>query len=170
MYNNVSWKYSFKLVVEAVLIICLSLFLSDQFLKEARNHDYKGNVEVESSNSNKAGNAKQSSGGLKNKKSWKRSLFSWLKAEKKSNKPNMESSNSSYTIPKPPQRGYVSGPIHGGGGGISSRPRRPNSGPLTGLFNSAKRTEEEQIPYVCLDKLNNNPPGFDCYGPVYLVT
>uniref|UniRef100_A0A5B7BDE1 Uncharacterized protein n=1 Tax=Davidia involucrata TaxID=16924 RepID=A0A5B7BDE1_DAVIN len=136
-----------------------------QFLEEAREHACKEN----SSYPEEAGK-KQLGEVKKSKKSWKRSLFSWWKAEKRGN-PSMEAPTSCQI--SNPRRGYVSGPIcgtgGGGGGGASCKPWRPTSGPLTTLFHPTKRVENE-IPYMCLDQLNNHPHGVQSYGPVYLVT
>lgn len=156
--------------------MCFSSFINkcefsvdlDQFLKEARNYECKvNNIEVDQLSSLE--NVKQSDEGLKSKKPWKgRFLFSWLKAAKKGNKPSLmetEPSEKSCSIPTL-RRGH-SGPIYGKGGRTgSSRLWRQNSGPLTSIF---KKTEE-QMPYLCLDKLNSNLHGGESYGPVYLVT
>ncbi|KAK1360899.1 Transcription factor hamlet like [Heracleum sosnowskyi] len=153
------------------------------FLKEARNYQVnKTKVDQLSS----LEDVKQSNG-LKNKKSWKSSfLFSWLKAAKKGNKRSlMETipSDKSYSIPTlrcghsapsseksysiPALRRGHSGPIYGNGGTTgSNRLWRQHSGQQTSFF---KRTEE-QMPYICLDKLNTDLHGIESYGPVYLVT
>ncbi|CAK9144690.1 unnamed protein product [Ilex paraguariensis] len=139
-----------------------------EFLEEARKHTSEGNFDVAPPYPEEEGKKQLVEvGERKNKKSWKSSLFSWLKPDKKS-KPIVEPSNTTPYISKP-KRGYVSGPIHGnGGGGAIGRPRRPTSGPIMSLFNPTKKVENE-IPYMCLDQLNN-PHGFQSYGPVYLVT
>ncbi|KAL8098785.1 hypothetical protein AgCh_031488 [Apium graveolens] len=139
----------------------------EMFLKEARNYEYKvNNTELHQLTSLE--NVKQSDEGMKNKKSWRNYfLFSWLKAAKKGNKPILietEPSEKSYSIPTL-RRGH-SGPMHNGGRTGSNRLWRQNSGPLTSIF----KTTEEQIPYICLDKLNSNLHGVESYGPVYLVT
>lgn len=142
--------------------------IMDQFLKEARNYECKvNNTKLDQLPSLE--NVKQSDEGLKSKKSWRNSfLFSWLKAAKKGNKPILiktEPSEKPYSVPTL-RRGH-SGPIYGNGGRTdSNRVWRQNSGPLTSIF---KRTEE-QMPYICLDKLNSNLHGVESYGPVYLVT
>ncbi|KAI5602302.1 hypothetical protein BDE02_01G146900 [Populus trichocarpa] len=101
----------------------------------------------------------------KSRRSWKRTLLKWWKAEKKT-KPTVEPTNSSHI--SNPRKGHVSGPIYGSGRGVDARHRRQTSGPLTNLFNHSKRVENE-TPYMCLDQLNN-PHGVKAYGPVYLVT
>ncbi|KGN58479.1 uncharacterized protein LOC101209455 [Cucumis sativus] len=102
----------------------------------------------------------------KNKKSWKNTLFSWLKSDKKSK-----------SLPKPEKnphtpnkrRVYVSGPIYSEAMTIDGRPRRrPMSGPIASLFNPTMRTETE-IPYMCLHQLSA-PNTNQNYGPIYLVT
>eukprot|EP00262_Sarcandra_glabra_P014576 TRINITY_DN428_c0_g1_i1.p1 TRINITY_DN428_c0_g1~~TRINITY_DN428_c0_g1_i1.p1 ORF type:complete len:134 (-),score=12.80 TRINITY_DN428_c0_g1_i1:269-670(-) len=111
--------------------------------------------------------------GKKSKKSWKSSLFSWLKFEKKI-KPHSEvfthkesSSGFKLSIPK---RGAVSGPIYGSIEGTSTvyRSKRLASGPLTGLFTPTRKRETE-VPYMCLYQLNQ-PPNVRSFGPMYLVS
>ncbi|KAK9281759.1 hypothetical protein L1049_004664 [Liquidambar formosana] len=135
-----------------------------QFLEEARQHAREGDLKVPSPNREEAG--ERSSGEeKKSKRSWKNSLFSWWKADKKT-KPHVEP--AIITQISNSRRGHVSGPIYGSGGGVIGRHRRPTSGPLTSLFNPTKRAENE-MPYMCLDKLNNSHV-VEAYGPVYLVT
>ncbi|KAK7285694.1 hypothetical protein RJT34_20472 [Clitoria ternatea] len=91
----------------------------------------------------------------KDKKSWKRYLISWWKANKKS-KHEAEPTNSYGK-----RKGHVSGPIYYCGKGPHVKQWRPTSGPLTSLFKPTKR-EEGEIPYMPLNQQN--------YGPLYLVT
>ncbi|GFZ04360.1 hypothetical protein Acr_16g0009840 [Actinidia rufa] len=140
-----------------------------QFLEEARKHESEENFEVAAQNPEEVRN-KLSGEAKKNKKSWKRSIFSWWNFDRKSNS-SMETPTSSHVTKPRGSRVSVSGPIHGGGGGrvaTSCKARRPTSGPITSLFQPTKRVEDE-IPYICLDKLNN-PHDVQSYGPVYLVT
>lgn len=101
------------------------------------------------------------------RKSWKRSLFSWLKNKK--NQRNREPLKGS-TINKP-KRGCVSGPMTGisGPGAIAVRPKKPTSGPLTNFFSPMNRGDNE-IPYLCLQKFKNSSPDVRSHGPIYLVT
>ncbi|XP_052183722.1 uncharacterized protein LOC127795839 isoform X3 [Diospyros lotus] len=132
-----------------------------QFLEEARKH----------ASEEKPEGAAQPEEGKKKRKSWKRSLFPWWKSEQKSNSSReaparSHSSKSRY--------GNVSAPSpirESGGAGATGKPRRPTSGPLTGLFqfHPTKRVENE-MPYLCLDKLTTDPYDVHSYGPVYLVT
>ncbi|KAG8380223.1 hypothetical protein BUALT_Bualt07G0171000 [Buddleja alternifolia] len=103
----------------------------------------------------------------KSRKSWKNSLFSWLKSDKKST-----TTKQSTTVYKP-RRGQVSGPVQGNVAGnvvTIGRARRAVSGPLTGLFSrSMKRVDEYEVPYMCLGQFYD-PHKFHSYGPLYLVT
>ncbi|KAJ0075864.1 hypothetical protein Patl1_33867 [Pistacia atlantica] len=133
-----------------------------QFLEEAKQHAREMKFKAsstcfEETRKGKIGEEK------KIKKSWKNSLFRWLKVEKKS-KPCTEPANTSH-ISKP-RKGHVSGPIYGSGRGDDMR--RPTSGPITSFFKPIKRVENE-IPYMCLDQLNDSHH-VKSYGPVYLVT
>ncbi|XAR49825.1 hypothetical protein NMG60_11003978 [Bertholletia excelsa] len=139
-----------------------------QFLEEARRHASQENVEADLYFHPGEAQMGRSDEVKRSKRSWKRSVFSWFKSEKKSN--SSMAPPTSFHVSKP-RRGHVSGPIHTNGGGGSSdkdKPRRPMSGPLKGLFQSTKKTESG-IPYMCLDKLTS-PHGVQSYGPVYLVT
>lgn len=137
------------------------------FLTEARKHVSEGkfgatparSVELRNNNSEK-----------KNcKKSWKSSLFSWLKTDKKKNQGIRETSKGS-TINKP-KRGFVSGPMPriSGPVAIAGKPNKPLSGPLTSLFGPMNRVDSE-TPYLCLKKVKDSTPGVQSYGPVYMVT
>ncbi|KAI5602300.1 hypothetical protein BDE02_01G146900 [Populus trichocarpa] len=134
-----------------------------QFLEEARQHAREMNLQspLQHPESGK-GRVEEEK---KSRRSWKRTLLKWWKAEKKT-KPTVEPTNSSHI--SNPRKGHVSGPIYGSGRGVDARHRRQTSGPLTNLFNHSKRVENE-TPYMCLDQLNN-PHGVKAYGPVYLVT
>ncbi|KAK0597948.1 hypothetical protein LWI29_030116 [Acer saccharum] len=137
-----------------------------QFLEEARQHAKEVNFEASSTYTEEIGKKKQLEGEKKIKKSWKNSLLSWWKVHKKS-KPSMEPA-ASTNISKP-RKGHVSGPIYGSGRGDEMKLRRPTSGPITNLFNPINKGEDE-IPYMCLDQINNNSHHIKSYGPVYLVT
>ncbi|CAK7356436.1 unnamed protein product [Dovyalis caffra] len=134
-----------------------------QFLEEARQHAREMNLQssLPLSESGK-GRVKEEK---KSRSSWKHSLLKWWKAEKKT-KPIVEQTNSSHI--SNPRKGHVSGPIFGSGRRVDAKPLRQASGPLANLFSPSKRVENE-IPYMCLDQLNN-PHGVKAYGPVYLVT
>ncbi|KAL2457379.1 uncharacterized protein Fot_30480 [Forsythia ovata] len=135
-----------------------------QFLEEAKKNASQGNLKTEPLE--KVGIKGQSHGEKKNRKSWKNSLFSWLKTDKKNKSVVQPPTNG--IVGSEPRRGTFSGPVHGSVGGITGRPRKPTSGPITGLFSSSKRVEDE-VPYVSLGQLNNSH-GVQSYGPVYLVT
>ncbi|KAG5538047.1 hypothetical protein RHGRI_025213 [Rhododendron griersonianum] len=137
-----------------------------QFLEEARNNTSKDNYDDTTQYPEEAQN-RQSDEVKKNRKSWKKSLFSWWNAGKKSNSSMVAPTSNSY-IPKPKRSLTASGPISGSGGSTSCRFRRQTSGPLKSVFHLTNEVEDE-IPYMCLDKLDN-PHGVQSYGPVYLVT
>ncbi|XP_016468137.1 uncharacterized protein LOC107790697 [Nicotiana tabacum] len=142
------------------------------FLTEARNHESEGKKTgvtpprpVESRKNNFEKDVKKTC-----KKSWKSSLFSWLKSsDNKKNQRNREASKGS-TINKP-KRGCVSGPMPGysGPGAIAVRPKKPTSGPLTSLFSPMNRVDNE-VPYFCLQKFKDSSPDVRSHGPIYLVT
>ncbi|XP_038895377.1 uncharacterized protein LOC120083617 [Benincasa hispida] len=142
--------------------IDLSLNFS-KFLKEAKRHaieqDFKASTEEETGR-------KWLAQEKKSKKSWKNTLFSWLKSEKKT-KPMPKPEKNPHTPNK--RRVHVSGPIYTGATTTDSRPRRhPMSGPIASLFNPSMRTDME-IPYMYLHQLNT-PNSNHIYGPIYLVT
>lgn len=139
-------------------------FAFDQFLEEARNNASEEHYTTIPQYRVEA-HRNQSDEATKNRKSWKRSLFSCWKAEKKSDSTLQPPTTDSY-IPEP-KRGHVStsGPIYGSGGGFSCQPRRPTSAPLKTVSHLTNEVENE-IPYMRLD----NPHGVQSYGPVYLVT
>ncbi|CAA3003443.1 uncharacterized protein LOC111402679 [Olea europaea var. sylvestris] len=135
-----------------------------QFLDEAKA--CQGNFKIEPPE--KVGIKGQLQGEKKNRKSWKNSLFFWLKTDKK-NKSVVQQSPRNGTIGSELSRGPFSGPVRGSGGGsITDRPRKPTSGPITRLLLSSKRVKDE-VPYVSLGQLKNSQDD-QSYGPVYLVT
>lgn len=137
-----------------------------QFLEEARRRtcDDEGNFKDAPPGTEETRKT-ESNGKKRNKKSWKSSLFSWLKSDKKCE--NLVEPLHGSVTPKL-RRGIVSGPIHGSAAGlVPARPRNPTSGPLTSLFNLADK--EDEVPYMCLSHLTN-PHEAQSYGPVYLVT
>ncbi|MCD7454668.1 hypothetical protein HAX54_025562 [Datura stramonium] len=141
------------------------------FLTEARKHVSEGKFgatpprSVELRNKKFENNVKKTC-----KKSWKSSLFSWLKTDKKKKNQGSRETSKGSTINKP-KRGCVSGPMPGisGPDAIAGRPNKPLSGPLTSLFSPMNRVDNE-IPYLCLNKVKDRTPGVQSYGPVYLVT
>ncbi|GLT46195.1 hypothetical protein SLA2020_199690 [Shorea laevis] len=137
-----------------------------EFLEEARQYAREVHPQESYGNSEVTGEKRLGEGEKRRKKSWKSSLFSWWKAEKKSNKPSMHPANAPPRISKP-KKGYVSGPICGNTR-VDTRSQRPSSGPLTILFNPTKK-EEAGVPYMCLDQQNNSHY-VNAYGPIYLVT
>ncbi|RDX81288.1 hypothetical protein CR513_38050, partial [Mucuna pruriens] len=141
-----------------------------QFLEEAKQHGKEAKLKsssVHPEESGKAGSEKEKKG----KKSWKSSLTSWWKADKKSKLSEKTTNNS---------KSKGSGKRHGHGHGHSSGPMynsckssdgkhwRPSSGPLLNLFKPTKR-EENEIPYISLHQ-QNSPPSEQNYGPLYVVT
>ncbi|CAN4089225.1 unnamed protein product [Withania somnifera] len=140
------------------------------FLTEARKYVSEGKFgstpprSVELRNNNFENNVKKTC-----KKSWKSSLFSWLKSDKKRNQGIRETSKASTIIK--PKRGCVSGPMQGisGPGATAGKPNKPLSGPLTSLFSPMNRLDNE-MPYLCLKKVKDGTPDVQSYGPVYLVT
>ncbi|KAF6139908.1 hypothetical protein GIB67_009755 [Kingdonia uniflora] len=131
-----------------------------KFLEETKNHASQIKSQAPSPYQTKAVN-KGLGEERKKKKSWKYSLFSWMKVKKKS-KSAMESSSPCISNPR---RGSVSGPIYGSG--RKGLVARPISGPLSSLFTPVRKGEAE-VPYMCLDQINY--PIGQTYGPVYLVT
>ncbi|KAI3455683.1 hypothetical protein Pfo_012346 [Paulownia fortunei] len=135
-----------------------------QFLEEARKSACHGTLNTAHL---EAAGRKQLDWEKKNRKSWKNSLFSWLKTDKKGK--STKKPTNGTTVSKP-RRGHVSGPVQGTVGGITTgRAQRPVSGPLTGLFTSTRRAGEYKVPYMCLGEFNN-PQKLHSYGPVYSVT
>ncbi|KAK4427454.1 hypothetical protein Salat_1514300 [Sesamum alatum] len=137
-------------------------FTSDytQFLEEARKNACLGNLHT--THLEAAGDSEK-----KNRKTWKSSLFSWLKTDKK-RKSTKQLTNGS-TVCKP-RRQHYSGPVEGQGtvGGImTGRAQKAASGPLISV---TKRAEEYEVPYMSLGQQLHNPHKLHSYGPVYLVT
>ncbi|KAI3521295.1 hypothetical protein L1887_10757 [Cichorium endivia] len=123
-----------------------------QFLKEAKTH-----VSEEARKER-----------TKAKRSWKSSIFSWMKSNKKDEQQQQPTVKTAYRK-STTRQGYVSGPINRVKGCNSEKPNRPRSGPLSGLFNHRKKMEEFQMPYISLGQLTSSP-NISNYGPVYLVT
>ncbi|KAK4413716.1 hypothetical protein Salat_2784400 [Sesamum alatum] len=137
-----------------------------RFLEEARKNAFNG---ISNAEQVEPARKERFDGEKKSRKSWKKSLFSWLKPDRKSKstKEAMHNTNISKA-----RRGYVSGPVEPAGcgsGGATGTAKRAASGPLTGLFSSTSRVEEYEVPYMCLGQLNNTQK-LQSYGPVYLVT
>ncbi|XP_023527883.1 uncharacterized protein LOC111790969 [Cucurbita pepo subsp. pepo] len=103
----------------------------------------------------------------KSKKSWKNTLFSWLKSDKRT-KPLPKPGTNPH-IPNT-RRVHVSGPIFTRATAIDGRSRggRSTSGPIASLF-SPSLSSEMEIPYMCLHQLTS-PNTNHNYGPIYLVT
>ena len=163
----VSFRYlSLDLCVQPSILslFIYSIFDYDQFLEEARRHARQGNPQGPSPHGDEAGKGRLSEE-KRSKKSWKSTLFSWWKADKK-NKPSVEQVPCSRI--SDPRRGHVSGPIYGSGRRTDGKQRRPTSGPLTSLFNPTRKAETD-IPYVSLNQLSSSHSA-QAYGPVYLVT
>ncbi|KAJ4827599.1 hypothetical protein Tsubulata_026405 [Turnera subulata] len=137
-----------------------------QFLEEARQHAREKDMHPSLPQSKEDAGNQRMGEEPKSKKSWKNSLLKWWKLEKKS-KPIVESTNGSH-ISNLRRKGHNSGPIYGSSNGAQTKHRRPTSGPLSSLFNSSKRVQNE-TPYMCLDQVNSSN-GVRAYGPVYLVT
>ncbi|KVI05792.1 hypothetical protein Ccrd_015831 [Cynara cardunculus var. scolymus] len=131
-----------------------------QFLKEAKTHACQ-------QKSLHASEKEQLNGTRKPNKSWKSSIFPWLKSNKKSShKKVIEEDPPPLSESSPKTRpGYVSVPMNR----ISAeRPKRPTSGPLLStLFKT--REEEFWMPYISLGKFNHSR-GVNPYGPIYMVT
>lgn len=137
-----------------------------QFLNEARQHKVNSNTYASSPHVEPEG-GRRSGAEKRGKKSWKSSLLSWWKSEKKV-KPRVESATNVSRKPKP-RKGHTSGPVLGSSIREAELPRhRPTSGPLSGLFGKGKRSENE-TPYVTLVQ-TGQPKGASPYGPLYLVT
>ncbi|GMI77830.1 hypothetical protein HRI_001452300 [Hibiscus trionum] len=129
-----------------------------QFLEEAR---------LQSSCSEEVGETRLGAE-KKSKKSWRNSLFSWCKIDRK-RKPGSDPVHVS-TTPKPTKH-YGSGPLcsRTTTKGVETPPHwRPLSGPVSVLFTPTRKMENE-VPYMSLDQ-PNNPYHINSYGPVYLVT
>ncbi|KAI4325709.1 hypothetical protein MLD38_031083 [Melastoma candidum] len=137
-----------------------------QFLDEARNGK-AGEIRSVSSPKVEISAERVLSQDKKSKKSWRRTLFSWLKVEKKGKDQSAQAGNKNKSYV--PKKGHVSGPIYGGSGRREfDGPllRRINSVSLAGLFSPHKRVENE-VHYMCLGESGCS---VENYGPVYLVT
>lgn len=135
-----------------------------QFLKEAKSHTLEESFKGVPPHVGETRKADTQGVERKKRKSWKSSLFSWLKMDRK-NKTMVEVEPTTYTKVRR-GAGIFSGPIiHSNGVSIRSRSRKPTSGPLPSLFNPSMA--DEIVPYMCLNQQFVNPHSF---GPVYLVT
>ncbi|WJX92353.1 hypothetical protein P8452_74004 [Trifolium repens] len=139
------------------------------FLEEAKEHAHESKLKSSSvypeEGSKKTGSEKET----KRKKSWKSSLTSWLKFDKK-NKVKETSNNNPKVSEKTKRHGHVSGPIHNSYKSYDGKQlKHPFSGPLmTSLFKPTKR-EDNEIPYMTLDQQNSSHP-VQNYGPLYVVS
>lgn len=137
--------------------------VSFQFVEEARKNAIQG---PSTPPDLMAARRHQTDGEKKKKKTWKTSLFSWLKNSKST---NQHINNATVSRARP---GHISGPIPGtvdisiATGRIKTRGTA--SGPLSGLFSST-RAEDHEVPYMSLGK-TSYPQQVHPYGPVYLVT
>ncbi|GAU31996.1 hypothetical protein TSUD_359410 [Trifolium subterraneum] len=141
------------------------------FLEEAKEHGNESKVKSSSvypeEGSKKTGSEKE----IKRKKSWKSSLTSWLKFDKKNKvQETSKSNNNPKSKVSEKKHGYVSGPIHNSYKSYEGKQHKhPFSGPLmTSLFKPTKR-EENEIPYMTLDQQNSSHP-VQNYGPIYVVS
>lgn len=139
-----------------MLSYCIAFLF--KFLEEAR----KNTVQIEPDVITE--DKKQLNWEKKKRKSWKSSLFSWLKNDKKSE--SLKQQSNTTTLASKARRAHVSGPVMVGVAAGSVQ--RAASGPLTGLFGSTGSSEEPEFPYMCLSQLNKQR--VHSYGPVYLVT
>ncbi|KAJ1390772.1 hypothetical protein SESBI_37179 [Sesbania bispinosa] len=128
-----------------------------QFLEEAKQHVNEAKLKISSVHPEESEK--------KDKKSWKSSLVSWWKADKKSKHQVIQSKVSVSGK----RKNNVSGPIYNCGKGpdVNVKYRRPISGPLTNLFKPTK--SEIPIPYMSLHQQNSPRPVYN-YGPLYVVT
>ncbi|XP_027337349.1 uncharacterized protein LOC113851060 [Abrus precatorius] len=137
-----------------------------QFLEEAKQHGKEAKLKsssVHPEEYGKTGSEKEKRG----KKTWKSSLISWWKAEKKS-KHREEPTKKSKSKVYGKRHGHFSGPIYNSCNGSDVKHWLPSSGPLTSLFKPTKR-EENEIPYISLHQ-QNSPRVVQNYGPLYVVT
>lgn len=137
-----------------------------QFLEEAKQHGKEAKLKsssVHPEESRKPGSEKEKKG----KNSWKSSLTSWWKADKKS-KHSEKTTKNSKSKGSGRRHGHSSGPMYSSYKSSDGNHWRPSSGPLLNLFKSTKR-EEKEIPYISLHQ-QNSPPTEQNYGPLYLVT
>ncbi|KAJ8756041.1 hypothetical protein K2173_024588 [Erythroxylum novogranatense] len=138
-----------------------------QFLEEARLHARERNILTFPPVPIEVG-GRRTKEDKKSKVSWKSSLFKWWKADKKHKQTGSEPATISPKT-KLQRQGHVSGPIRGSVR-AHSRQFQPSSGPLTSLLSPLKvKKSENEIPYMCLDDVNNDPE-VTVYGPIYSVT
>ncbi|KAK6911788.1 hypothetical protein RJ641_023881 [Dillenia turbinata] len=134
-----------------------------QFLEEARRHASRGHLDAHLSCSQEAERSKEK----REKKTWKSSLVSWWKRERKTN-PRVElasiAQNSHTRL-----GGYAFGPIMQNDEVAKVGQQRSTSGPLSSILHPTKKVEAD-FPYVCLDHHLNKTPNIHSYGPIYLVT
>ncbi|XP_028787360.1 uncharacterized protein LOC114743325 [Neltuma alba] len=158
-----------------------------QFLEEARKYEMT-EAKVKSSSSvhpegGRGGKREESADkerekkSGKKKKSWKSSVISWWKAERKSKPTNKDISSEEPKGSCGKKQSHVSGPIYNTGKASNAKKQwRPHSGPLiTSLFSkSSKKENHNEIPYVCLgqNQQPNSPQDFHIqnYGPLYIVS
>ncbi|KAG6428802.1 hypothetical protein SASPL_106839 [Salvia splendens] len=136
-----------------------------QFLKEAKNSTFQVNL-----NGVEKKETKQLDWEKKHRKSWKKSLFSWLKNGTRSKSKTLNQPSHSHTTcpPSRAKRANMSGPIRRSTGVVSAsseRTRRAASGPLAGLFGS---TGSPKGAYMCLGEIKEQK--IQAYGPIYMVT
>ncbi|URD87651.1 hypothetical protein MUK42_27276 [Musa troglodytarum] len=106
-------------------------------------------------------------------KTWKRSLSSWFKFQKKKAAEEAPPTTkfSKGSNPLDTERSLFSGPLFGNSrrfGMVQQHNRLVAPGPLACCF-TPTRAEETEVPYMHLDN-RNNPMGTQAFGPVYLVT
>ncbi|XP_047166100.1 uncharacterized protein LOC124835241 [Vigna umbellata] len=139
-----------------------------QFLEEAKQHGKEAKLKSSSvypEESRKAGSEKEKKG----KKSWKSSLTSWWKSDRKSKHGEKTTKNSKPRGGSGKRHAYSSGPMYKSCKSSDGKHWRPSSGPLVSLFKPTKR-EENEIPYISLQQQNNSPLADQNYGPLYVVT
>ncbi|PWA86186.1 hypothetical protein CTI12_AA141320 [Artemisia annua] len=143
-----------------------------QFLKEAKTHALCHKFPASPLHASEEDEKEDFDGRRKPKKSWKSSIFPWLKKHSKARiivEEQPAALTRTYSKSKTRQ-GYVSGPINGIKSCTAERPKRPTSGPLSGFFNHRKKMDDQfQMPYISLGQINS-PRDIQSYGPVYLVT
>ncbi|KAG8388448.1 hypothetical protein BUALT_Bualt02G0126900 [Buddleja alternifolia] len=136
-----------------------------EVLEEARKNAFHGTINTTNL---EPARKKQIDGEIKKRKSWKKSLFSWLRTDRKTKSTKHPTNGNAVSKPK---RGHVSGPVLESEGCVATgKARKGVSVPLASLFRSTRTAEEEhEVPYMCLSQLNN-PRKVKFYGPVYSVT
>ncbi|KAI4355352.1 hypothetical protein L6164_004133 [Bauhinia variegata] len=140
-----------------------------QFLEEAKRHGKEAKLKSSSvypEEAQKKGTEKEK----KAKKSWRTSLISWWKADKKGNLEKEPPKDSQAKVSGKRQV-HVSGPIYNTGKGIDAKHRRTISGPLTSLFKATKGKgveNEIDVPYMSLSQQNSTGK-VQSFGPIYKV-